>query len=231
MEHFLVSVGLAVATFASTNMDDIFVLVGFFSAPGYRSSSVALGQYLGIGALVGVSLVCALAAAAIPAQYLGMLGLVPIAIGARKLWTGWRDRVAWKPDPARAGGRVLLTVAGVTVANGSDNLGIYIPMFATSTKRTLTVTIAVFVVLTGLWCAAAHFLVRQPSLGIPLRRWGHRLMPFVLVGLGAYILWNGESFTVLTGQLKRGQAIGLAFAATDLQNSALKLIRTKEISG
>jgi cadmium resistance protein CadD (predicted permease) len=204
VEHFLASVGLAVATFASTNIDDIFVLVAFFSTPGYRSSSVALGQYLGIGTLVGVSLVCALAAVAIPAQYLGMLGLAPIAIGARKLWTGWRDRTVWKPDPARAGGRKLLTVAGVTVANGGDSLGIYIPMFATRTKPALTVTIAVFLVLTGLWCAVAHFLVRHPALGTPLRRWGHRVLPFVLIGLGVYILWSGESFSVLTGQLQRG---------------------------
>lgn len=128
-----------------------------------------------------------------------MLGLAPIAIGARKLWTGWRDRAAWKPDPARADGRKLLTVAGVTAANGGDNLGIYIPMFATTTKPALTVTIAVFVVLTGLWCAVAHFLVRHPSLGMPLRRWGHRMLPFVLIGLGVYILWNGDSFSLLTG--------------------------------
>jgi cadmium resistance protein CadD (predicted permease) len=198
VEHFLASLGLAVATFASTNVDDIFVLVGFFSMPGYRSSSIALGQYLGIGALVGVSLVCAFAAVAIPAQYIGVLGLAPIAIGVRKLWTGWRDGTAWKPDPACAGGRKLLTVAGVTAANGSDNLGIYIPIFATSTKAALTVTIAVFVVLTGLWCAVAHFLVRHPSLGTPLRWWGHRVLRFVLIGLGVYILWNGDSFSLLT---------------------------------
>jgi cadmium resistance protein CadD (predicted permease) len=179
------------ATFASTNVDDIFVLVGFFSMPGYRSSSIALGQYLGIGALVGVSLVCALATVAIPSQYIGVRGLAPIAIGARKLCTGWRDRAAWKPDPARAAGRDLLTVAGVTVANGGDNLGIYIPMFATSTELALTVTLVVFVVLTGVWCAVAHSLIRHPSLRTPLRRWGHRVLPFVLIGLGVYILWNG----------------------------------------
>jgi cadmium resistance protein CadD (predicted permease) len=49
---------VSVAAFASTNIDDIFVLLGFFSAPAFRTRHVVLGQYLGIGALVAVSLVC-----------------------------------------------------------------------------------------------------------------------------------------------------------------------------
>ena len=132
-----------------------------------------------------MSLVCAFVAIVIPTQYIGLLGPAPIAIGARKLRTGWRDRPAWKPDHTRTDGRRALTVAEVTTANGGDNLGVYIPMFATSTKPALTVTITVFMVLTGLWCAVAHFLVGDPSLGTPPRRWGRRVLRSFSLGLAS----------------------------------------------
>jgi len=41
-----------------------------------------------------------------------------------------------------------------------------------------------FVLMTALSCAVAHWLVYHPTLGAPIRRYGHRIMPFVLINLG-----------------------------------------------
>jgi len=195
LSHLLASLGLAAVTFACTNIDDLFVLVGFLSDPAYRPRAVVLGQYLGIGTLVVSSVICALVALVIPRNYIGLFGLAPIAIGLSRLYTVWRrdsgDDPAEVSHSARAGSAKTLIVAGITVANGSDNLGIYIPMFATSTTADLTVSITVFAAMTALWCAAAHFLVRHPTLGAPIRHWGRRVLPFVLVALGVYILGKG----------------------------------------
>ena len=49
-------VGLAVVLFASTNVDDLFVLVGFLADPRYETRQVVFGQYLGVATLVAVSL-------------------------------------------------------------------------------------------------------------------------------------------------------------------------------
>jgi cadmium resistance protein CadD (predicted permease) len=43
---------LGVTLFAATDIDDLFVLVGFFADPKFRAGNVVIGQYLGIGALV-----------------------------------------------------------------------------------------------------------------------------------------------------------------------------------
>jgi cadmium resistance protein CadD (predicted permease) len=194
----IASLGLAAGAFASTNIDDIFVLVGFLSDATYRPWGVVLGQYLGIGVLVAASVVCALVAMAIPGQYIGLLGFAPIAIGLARLWAGWRGDNGKIGEPAAQTGKSkVLGVAVVTVANGADNLGIYVPMFATRTAPDLALTVAVFGAMTGLWCAAAHFLVRQPGLRGPIRRWGRRVLPFVLIGLGAYILWESGSLHLL----------------------------------
>jgi cadmium resistance protein CadD (predicted permease) len=49
---------------------------------------------------------------------------------------------------------------------------------------------AVFLVMTALWCALAWWLVRHPLAGAAMRRRGHELLPFVLIGLGLVILSN-----------------------------------------
>jgi cadmium resistance protein CadD (predicted permease) len=58
----LATLAVSVVAFASTNVDDVSVLLGFFADPAFRARHVVLGQYLGIGALVAVSLVCSLIA-------------------------------------------------------------------------------------------------------------------------------------------------------------------------
>jgi cadmium resistance protein CadD (predicted permease) len=46
MADFLSLVGLGITAFAATNIDDIFVLMMFFSALGFPTRHVVLGQYL-----------------------------------------------------------------------------------------------------------------------------------------------------------------------------------------
>jgi len=42
--------------------------------------------------------------------------------------------------------------------------------------------------MTALWCAMGHWLVRHPRLGVLMSRYGEIALPFVLTGLGLYIL-------------------------------------------
>ena len=55
MESSFALLGLAIALFASTNLDDILLLVGFFADPTFRDRDIVIGQYAGIAALFGVS--------------------------------------------------------------------------------------------------------------------------------------------------------------------------------
>ena len=201
MESLLLLVGLAVVVFVSTNIDDVFVLIGFFADPKFRARDVVMGQYVGIAALYCASVVASLVSLVVPREYIGLLGVAPIVIGASQLWNLVRGQEQTEEKLERhpnAGmhGRIL-SVAAVTIANGGDNLGIYTPLFATRSGADIVVIGVVFAVLTATWCLMARWMVEHRLLGAPIRRYGHRVVPFVLIGLGVLVLYDASSFGIL----------------------------------
>jgi hypothetical protein len=134
MEQILSALGIGTVVFVSTNVDDIFLLSAFFSDPSFTSREIIVGQFLGIAALVLVSVACALLTFAIPEGWIGLLGLAPLVIGLKRLWALWRGARDANAVSEQTGGSAsrskVLSVAGITIANGADNLGVYIPLFS-----------------------------------------------------------------------------------------------------
>jgi cadmium resistance protein CadD (predicted permease) len=120
-------VGASIVAFASTNVDDIFVLLAFLGDPTLKRKHVVAGQYLGIGALVIASAALAAAAVQLPEDATRWLGVLPVLVGLRKLWALWRGE---NDDDETGGKSGLLQVALVTVSNGGDNVAVYVPLLA-----------------------------------------------------------------------------------------------------
>jgi len=173
-----------VAAFAATNLDGLLLAAALFADPRYRGRDVTLGTFLGIAALYAASVAASLVSLVIPAGYIALLGLVPLALGVKQLLE--RSEAV---DAPPAGGRTgLLGVAAINVAMGGDNVGVYTPLFAAASAPAIALYGAVFACLTAAMCLAARRLVRHPAWGAPIRRHGRRVMPFVLIALGAWIL-------------------------------------------
>lgn len=193
----LATIGLAVVLFASTNIDDIFVLLGFFADRRYGERQIFAGQYLGIAALIGVSIFASMIAFVFPAPYVALLGLLPVLIGCKKLMDLLKTEAAGKTlVSSRSGAGNIAAVAALTIANGGDNIGIYTPVFATSSLGEVTVTIAVFALMVAVWILSARWLVNHQSLGMPIRRFGHRIAPVVLIAIGIYVMYEGGALTL-----------------------------------
>ena len=190
---------IGIAGFAATNIDDIFVLMMFFSYSSmtFPVKQIVVGQYIGIGLLVAISALVFFLSLAVPSYVIGLLGIVPIAIGIRKL-VALRKRNESHSNQATQGKRKNLAfaaVASVTFSNGSDNIGVYTPLFAKySSPSEITVLVAIFMAMTALWCIAAYYLVNHPLVASKIRRIGHIILPFILIGLGAYILTESFAF-------------------------------------
>jgi cadmium resistance protein CadD (predicted permease) len=184
-----------VAVFVSTNVDDILLLSAFFSDRRLAARSIVVGQFLGIGTLFAVSAVAALAAVGIPPGWTGLLGVFPLGLGLRAAVRSWTnaestDAATTQASERRAATRLhsqALGVTAVTLANGGDNLGVYIPLFAADAAA-LPVFAAVFAVMTAIWCSLGYVLVNNRWLGDRIRRVGVCMLPFVLIALGLHIL-------------------------------------------
>jgi cadmium resistance protein CadD (predicted permease) len=186
MNSLLADVGMGAMVFAATNVDDLLLLIVFFSQQerGFRGVHIVAGQALGFSALVAISLVGYFGGNLFPPAWVGLLGVVPIGLAVRR----WRQRLEAGPPPVNSAAASIAAVAAVTFANGADNLGVYTPLFASSSLARLLVVLAVFYVMLAVWCGLGAFIARHPPMAPLLARHGPRIVPWVFLGLGVYIL-------------------------------------------
>jgi cadmium resistance protein CadD (predicted permease) len=199
-------VGIGIAAFVSTNIDDLLILIAFFATPRFPPFQIVLGQYIGMGSLIAVSLLGLLIALVVPRNVIGLIGLFPIAIGIKELLElhkksndddNNKDNEEEKKEEL-AKQRLerskkiayvpFLTVAAVTFSGGEE-IGIYTSLFATNNEVIHLITlVSVVMVLTGFWCGLANYFVNRSFLAERFRHIGGRLLPFVLIGLGIYVM-------------------------------------------
>lgn len=203
MNDFITAIPTGITAFTATNLDDIIILLLFFSQVNavFRRQHIVMGQYFGFAALVLVSLSGFFGSLMFPRPWVGMLGLIPIALGISRLLNRDSDdsdeNTEVEPSERSFLNSFLspqtYSVAAVTFANGGDNVGIYVPLFASCTWESLLVVLSVFFSLVGIWCYAAYQLTRVRAIADLLIRYGNYLVPFVLIGLGALILIDSHT--------------------------------------
>lgn len=192
----LSSVLQAIGLFIATNIDDIIVLSLFFArGAGQRGTTarIAAGQYLGFAGILGAAVLVSLGAGAfLPQEAIPYFGLIPLALGLWAAWGAWRGDD--DDDDETAKNVTVLTVAGVTFANGGDNIGVYVPVFLTVGPAAVVAYCVVFLLLVAVLVMLAKFVATRRPIAEVLERWEHVLFPVVLIGLGAVILVSGGAF-------------------------------------
>ena len=195
----LTSVLQAIGLFAATNIDDIIVLSLFFArGAGQRGTTARIlaGQYLGFaGILVAAILVTTGAGAFLPPAAIPYFGLIPLGLGLWAAWEAWRGDGDDDDEAKVAGKKVGVgTVAGVTFANGGDNIGVYTPVFLSVEPLAVVAYCVIFLALVAVLVALAKFVATRPPIAEVLERWENILFPIVLIGLGIVILVSGGAF-------------------------------------
>ena len=199
MVDFFGIVGIGATAFVATNIDDLLILIAFFANSRYPLRQIVLGQYTGMGALLALGIAGSLIAVIVPNNLIGLIGIFPIAIGIKELLellkNGDNEESVKQLSRSRLKAYLpFLTVAAVTFSGGEE-IGIYTSVFATYNEVSEIIIIVLGVmVLTGLWCAIAYHLVNRPVIASNIKRTGTVALPFVLIGLGVYIL--AEAFLI-----------------------------------
>mgnify|MGYP001092776277 CR=1 FL=1 len=200
MESIFLVFGLGIMAFTATNIDDLFILVMFFSNPNFSIRQVVIGQYIGVSLLIAISGVSYFAALIIPSAWIGLMGIFPIIIGLKnlaKLKNNKKQNEEYKGKFLSHINTKIVTVAIISFANGGDNIGVYVPLFASSNSYQMLFLIIVFLLMIGVWCVIGYYLVNNKIVGKRIRKYGHILLPFVLIALGIFILIKCETFSLL----------------------------------
>lgn len=198
---------LAILFFITTNIDDLFLLVAWFvqKNPKLKVKAIVTGQVLGFSLLVMLSLIGSMGALIIPSAWVGVLGVVPIYLGIRMFIREMKERnhltsrlpshIKTKRSHSFLNSHTY-QVAAITFANGGDNIGVYIPFFSSHSGWQIAMIILIFYGMIALWCYIGYKLVHHPLLAKVIQRYGHLIIPFVLIGLGFYIFFENGTFSL-----------------------------------
>lgn len=197
--QFGTTIGTACSTFAVTNIDDIFVLVTFFSEATTSKTltplKITIGQYAGFTAIIVVSMIGYSASLLLPSEPIGFLGLLPILLGLWKLFALIFPPPDDNSDASTAAGmKSILKVSVVTIMNGGDNIGTYIPLFSQAKGAEIAVYVVVYYILLGIWCLAAFLIMRQKHILRLVQKYIHWLLPFLYMGLGTFIIIDSDCY-------------------------------------
>ncbi len=202
MNPLITAISTGTAAFIATNLDDILILTVFFTQVNtlFRCRQIVIGQYLGFILLLLASLPGFWGGLFIPSDWIRWLGLVPVIFGIYYLLKSQENdqddstSVA-TPTPSdhpsfwqKWLSPQTYGVAAVTIANGSDNIGIYVPLFASSSWEDLLTILCTFLFLVGVWCYLAYKLTHFPAIAKVLTGYGNTFVPCVLIGLGVFIV-------------------------------------------
>lgn len=208
---------VAFAAGLATTFDDNIYLTGFFSEVNrtFRPKHVAVGELVGFSVLLAISLLGFAVGLVVSSEWIGLLGVLPILIGFNNLREHFNssdeaeyDKKQNKLKYAKARGfesrrltlwqilrdRQTYDVSAVTISNGGNNLGIYIPLFASLSFSKILLTIPVLYGFVITWLLLSFHLTRAPGIAFVLSRYGRLFFPFVLMWLGFRILNDSESY-------------------------------------
>ncbi len=185
----------SVLAFASTNIDDIFILTFFYGSRRYSNWQVVAGQFAGIATLVIVSAIISVIGSFFDTRWVGLLGLFPIYMGLKQVLT--KDPDEENINIETNSHLPVFAIAGVTVANGGDNIGVYVPFFSTLSITEMAILAIIFTIMVFLWCAIAKYLASHPLAAEALGRYSHIIMPVVLIVLGVFIIAESSAYELV----------------------------------
>jgi cadmium resistance protein CadD (predicted permease) len=186
--HLLAIIAVAAGVYTSSNIDDLVVLTVLFLAArtgSPRPWQIITGQYLGFGAIILASAGIAGGLVFVPDRWIGLAGAVPLAIG---IWALVRTiRGHGEPKQLIVANGVL-AVAGIAIAAGADDIGVYPPLLRTLSPLDALTTLVVMFVGVAVWCLLAWRLGTHKRVVALLGRVETWLVPAVFILVGAVIL-------------------------------------------
>ena len=184
---------VAAGAFVATNIDNLVLLVLFLLR--YRDHRVVVGAaYLVCLFLLGlVGFLISLLANFAPVQYLGLLGFIPITIGAVGILSLVRGTAIENESPQAqtvGAASIFAVTLSTQLGNGADTMLTFGSLFGDSAPGADYLIMLTVAAMAVLFWFLANYLVNHPALSELMQRYAQRVTPFLLILVGLYILAN-----------------------------------------
>ena len=186
----LVALLLATAGYASTNVDNLF-LMGTISAGHPDQRAVTVGYVAASAAVLVASAAFIFLSLVLAPNLLGYLGFLPMALGIRMLLTRSDE-----PEPGAGQAPAAAGIAAILFANSSDTIAVFGSLIAESERHVIVALVVGFVLASVAWLLLIRRLSSRFLHNSQVQSIAMRLMPFVMIAIGIYILIDSGTDTL-----------------------------------
>lgn len=197
-----------VVTYWSTAIDLLIILMLFFAKVKDKKGvrDIYIGQFLGSGLLILVSLFFAVILHYVPdKRLLGFLGIIPVFLGIKALILGDSDGEKMANEKLKDTNQndLIKTLIFITIVScGADNVGLFVPYFISLALPKLLITLIVFLIMIFLLVFIAQKSVSIPTVGTVLEKYSRRFIGIVYIFIGGSVLIENGSIQLFINLIK-----------------------------
>ena len=189
------------SSFVATNLDNLVLLVVMLGADVQNRAAVTLGFLASAICVLCVSAIGAVLGANLDPGLIGYMGLAPVLMGVylliKLLWDDKPDRPS-KSDSSPGGqASGLLGSFLLMASNSGDSVAIFFPLLAESERDALLWIVSAFLLCALLWAVLAWHIADQPRIAQRIEKVGEKLVPWIMIAAGLYILLDTGTDTLL----------------------------------
>ena len=197
-----------VVTYWSTAIDLLIILMLFFAKVKDKKGvrDIYIGQFLGSGLLILVSLFFAVILHYVPdKRLLGFLGIIPVFLGIKALILGDSDGEKMANEKLKDinQNNFIKTLIFITIVScGADNVGLFVPYFISLALPKLLITLLVFLIMIFLLVFIAQKSVSIPTVGTVLEKYSRWFIGIVYIFIGGSVLIENGSIQLFINLIK-----------------------------
>jgi len=193
---------LVVSTFAVTNLDNLIILVFLLGQSPNARQHVLMGFVAAVILVIAVSSVGILIGTLLSPSLVGYLGFGPLLIGIYILYQQLRSTENKSTAVISAMGapsKVWLTTVVLMFSNSADSIAVLLPLLAESGSMPTLLIVSIYLLTSILWCVISIKIASNAGLAKRINDRGEKLVPWVMIAVGIYVLSNTGTDSLLTG--------------------------------
>jgi len=193
MDDIFLVIAVSFMAFVSTSIDNLFLLVTLSLHPRYGIAKVRLGYLMAVLIMLSICMIFAKGVQQLPVHFIPYIGLVPLGIGIYelvRLIRGAKSTALAEPDTGKVKSGSILTIVLIMITHSWDSIAVLAPLLSDTRPGLLGWMAASIIFAAAALTFVAQRTVMHPRIRVVLERYTPKMLPFLLIAVGLYILTN-----------------------------------------